>query len=120
MMRLIEDGFEDLTCEFCISNILNIYFTPSGRRIMIMSAVGNKMACYEYLEKEEIDLECGVSGIVMEKSRQFEPQFNGSIIAGVVLCIAAVIPVIVAGGMDAGDFICIMMVCYFCGGRCRM
>lgn len=79
--------------------------------VTLFISTGNKMARYEYLEKEEIDLEYGVSGIVMEKSRQFEPKFNRSIIAGVVLCIVAVIPVIVAGGMDAGDFICIMTVC---------
>lgn len=79
--------------------------------VTLFISTGNKMARYEFLEKEEFVLEYGVSGIVMEKWRQFESKFNRSMITGVVLCILAVIPVIVAGGVNAGDFTCVMAFC---------
>lgn len=79
--------------------------------VTLFIITGNKMEYYEFFEKEEFELEYGVAGIVAEKKRQFEGKFTRSIIIGVVLCILAVIPLIVAGGLEADDFTCVGTVC---------
>ena len=55
---------------------------------------GTKMKKYEYLEKEGIDTEYGISGMVKEKKTNFEPKFITSIIAGVVMFILSFIPAV--------------------------
>lgn len=75
-------------------------------------SVGNKNAQYQYLEKEIIDTEYGVDGLVNELRNQFKPIYNRCIIIGVVLCILAVLPIF-AGIMIADKNPAIMdaMVC---------
>lgn len=69
--------------------------------ILIAAAValfiisGQKMKPYEYLEKEGIDTEYGVTGMVREKKAGFEPKFITSIIAGVAMLILSFIPAII-------------------------
>lgn len=53
---------------------------------------GLPLSKYEYLEKEELSLSYGVEGIVEKQRSEYEPSFRSGIVAGVVLCIAAVIP----------------------------
>lgn len=60
----------------------------------------------EHLEKEIFETEYGVSGMVKEKSRSYEPVFTMGIAIGVVLCILAVVPLIIAGLMETPDYIC--------------
>lgn len=59
-----------------------------------------------HLEKENFETEYGVSGMVRERKRSYEPVFARGLAGGVVLCILAVIPLIVAGAMEAPDFVC--------------
>ena len=47
-----------------------------------------------------------VSGIVREKKDSYEPIFIRGTAVGVVLCILAVIPTIIAGAMEASDYYC--------------
>ena len=69
--------------------------------IMIAIAVGlfitsgKQIKRYEYLEKEGIDTEYGVSGMVNEKKAKFEPTHTLFLIIGVILFIISFIPVIV-------------------------
>ena len=56
---------------------------------------GMKMKPYQYLEKEGIDTEYGVSGMVNEKKAKYEPRFTLSIIIGVVLFILSFVPTII-------------------------
>lgn len=67
---------------------------------------GIKSKHMEYLEKEIFETEYGVSGMVKEKRRLYEPVFSRGIAIGVVLCIIAAVPLIVVGVMDAPDYIC--------------
>lgn len=64
----------------------------------------------EHLEKEPFETEYGVSGMVKEKKRDFEPVFSRGIGLGVVLCIVAVLPLIVVGAMNAPDYVCAVFV----------
>ena len=58
----------------------------------------------QHLEKESFETEYGVSGIVRERRKQYEPTFTRNIAIGVVLCILSVIPTIMAGVMEVEDY----------------
>ena len=85
--------------------------------VMVAIAVGMfimygiKASKSEDLEKECFETEYGVSGMVRERKNAFEGTFAKGIAIGVVLCILAVVPLIVAGAMEAPDYVC----CIFTG-----
>ena len=58
----------------------------------------------QHLEKESFETEYGVSGMVRERRKQYEPTFTRNIAIGVVLCILSVIPTIMAGVMEVEDY----------------
>lgn len=60
----------------------------------------------EHFEKECFETEYGVSGMVRDKKDSYEPIFIRGTAVGVVLCILAVIPTIIAGAMEASDYYC--------------
>ena len=64
----------------------------------------------EHLEKYAFETEYGVTGMVKEKNRLYEGTFTRGIAVGVVLCIMTVVPVIIAGAMEAPDYICALFV----------
>lgn len=66
---------------------------------------------FEYIEKEDIETEYGVMGLVKEKASAFEPVYRLYNIFGAVLCICSPIPLIVSALADAEDFISVSMVC---------
>lgn len=51
---------------------------------------------YEYLEKEAIDTEYGVEGLVKKNMDVFEPKYHRSHVIGTLLCLFSCIPVVVA------------------------
>lgn len=71
--------------------------------VMILN--GMKMEKYEYLEKEEISLQYGVQGIVAKRKEDFADTYRACVVAGVVLCILGVVPIMVAAGFDASDLV---------------
>lgn len=71
---------------------------------------GIKESHMEHLEREVFETEYGVTGMVKEKMHSFEPVFARGIAIGVVLCIVAVIPTVIAGSMNAPDYICAVFV----------
>lgn len=79
--------------------------------VLIVLAVGSfiwngmKISKYEYLEKEIISLQYGVKGIVEKKKEDFAPKYRLCVMMGVIVCILAVLPLILAGGFGLGDFI---------------
>ena len=74
--------------------------------VFLFITCGIRESHMEHLEKENFETEYGVSGMVREKSRFYEPIFTRGIAIGVVLCILSVLPLIVAGAMEAPDYIC--------------
>jgi len=70
-----------------------------------------RLSKYEYLKKEEIGLLYGVRGIVEKRKEEYEEKFRQGIAIGVVLCIAGVIPLILAGALGANDFVASVFVC---------
>ena len=57
---------------------------------------------YEYLEKEIIDLQYGIAGIVEVKKGRFEPILKKCIVVGVSLCIISAVPIIIAARYLSG------------------
>jgi len=70
-----------------------------------------RLSKYEYLEKEEISLLYGVRGVVEKRKEEFEETYRQGIVIGVVLCIAGVIPLVLAGTFGANDFVSAIFVC---------
>ncbi|MGN0165509.1 MAG: helix-turn-helix domain-containing protein [Lachnospiraceae bacterium] len=76
----------------------------------IYISCGAKTKDYIYLEKELIETEYGVSGMVKERKRQFEPQYTRYNILGTILCIMGVVPIFAAAMFTEKDFIAVVMV----------
>ena len=73
--------------------------------------VGMQTGKYEYLEKEIIETEYGVNGMVKERKRVLEARYARNNIIGVCLCIFAAIPVIAAAFLDESGALVLCMVC---------
>ena len=86
--------------------------------LLLLTAVGvfiqitdrNKLSRFEYLERESFETEYGVSGMVKEKKQDYESRYSLGLAGGTVICIMAVIPLLVAGAMDASDLALILCV----------
>ena len=71
-------------------------------RVLIAVAVVLFMQCgaavkpYEFLEKEPIDTEYGVTGLVQERRDAFAARYNSANTLGTVLCILAAVPLFAA------------------------
>ena len=60
---------------------------------------GAKTKAFEFLEKEPFETEYGVSGMVRERRKAYEPTASRCTILGVVLCILAVAPLMLGIGL---------------------
>lgn len=72
---------------------------------------GMKTKEYEYLEKEDIETEYGVAGMVKERRKQYEPQYIRYNVFGTVLCIVGLLPLFAASIFTENDFVLVAMVC---------
>ncbi len=79
-----------------------------GTAIFIMT--GMQLEKYEYMEKEEINLAYGIEGIVEKKKEAFAPTYRKSIALCAVFSIIGVIPMMVAGGLNANDIVMVSCV----------
>lgn len=74
----------------------------------ILISNGMMLTKYEYFDKEIISLQYGVKGIVEKKKEAYEITWRNNIVFGVMLCIIGVVPLVVAGALEMGDFICVV------------
>lgn len=85
--------------------------------MMVASAVvmfiinGMKLTPYEYLEKEEIHLQYGVSGIVEKQKEAYMQRYQRSLALGVTICILSVLPVMIAMGLNAAEIWQVYSIC---------
>ncbi len=68
---------------------------------------------FKYLEKEEIDTEYGVSGMVGEKKNMCMKNCTRDNICGTVLCILSVIPILASFAVSEKDIVGAAGVCIF-------
>lgn len=72
---------------------------------------GLRLSPYEYLEKEEIHLSPALRRSVEERLNDFRPTFSSGLSFGVILCIVAVVPLLVAGCLEAPDVVLVSCLC---------
>ena len=75
-------------------------FLTIAPAVFIFITKGLREKSMEYLEQESFETAYGVSGMVKERKRAYEPTFSRGLAIGVVLCIVAVIPLVVAGVLE--------------------
>ncbi len=97
---------EDLAVGLGTSILL--FFIIVGVAILIV--FGLQASEWEFIEKNLLNLEYGISGIVEKKKQQYKKQFSISITSGVTLCILAVIPLLVVTGFNPSDMTVIIFV----------
>lgn len=78
--------------------------------VFLFITCGIRQRQMEYLEKEVFETEYGVSGMVKERRRSYEPVFTRGIAVGVGICILSVVPLLLAGVVDAPDAVTCAMV----------
>ena len=90
---------EDLAAGLGVSVIL----------VLVAIAVGMFLSCgaktkeFDFLEKEPFETEYGVSGMVRERRKAYEPTASRCTILGVVLCILAVVPLMLGLGVASSS-----------------
>lgn len=87
-----------------------VLFGMIAMAVFMFISYGIKASHSEHLEKEAFETEYGVTGMVRDKNSAYEGVFTRGIAIGVVLCIIAVVPVIIAGAMEAPDYIVAVFV----------
>lgn len=78
--------------------------------VVLFITVGMRMERYQYFEKEQIELEYGVAGIVKERKQAYSETYTAGILIGVTLCILSAVPLFAAAGFHADDRIIILCV----------
>lgn len=73
--------------------------------VMVFIATGMKLNKYEFLEKELLDLEYGIAGIVETKKENYAEIHKMSIAIGVGLCIFSVIPFMLAAAFTEKEYV---------------
>ncbi len=90
---------------------MTVLFLMVAIGVVIFILCGMQTKEYDYLEKEKIETEYGVTGMVKEKKAQYETTYIRYNILGVVFCIMGVVPIFVALIFTENDFVMISMVC---------
>lgn len=71
---------------------------------------GAKTEKYEYLEKEPIELEYGVSGMVKERQNRMSEAHTRDTVLGICLCVLSVVPLF-AGMFTENEIYAVMGIC---------
>ena len=87
--------------------------------VVLFMQCGAAVKPYEFLEKEPIDTEYGVTGLVRERRDAFAAHYNRANTIGTVLCILAAVPLFAAmmcnADLLAALSVCLLMVLVACG-----
>ncbi len=76
----------------------------------IFISCGAKTKAYEFLDKEQIETEYGVTGMVKERKKQYEATYTRYNILGTVCCVLGLVPLFTAAMFSADDFIFVIMI----------
>ena len=91
---------------FAVGLGLVFLFCMIAAAVFLFVTCGIKGQNMEYLEKDIFEMNQDDWNSVKEQSRIYEPVFAKGIATGVVFCILAVLPLILAGIADAPDYVC--------------
>ena len=76
-----------------IAGLILLILLAAGAVFLFVTS-GLRLSRYEYLEKEAIDTEYGVTGMVKERRAAFERTFTIGLTVGIILCVLSVIPIL--------------------------
>lgn len=72
---------------------------------------GMKTSGYAYMEKEILDLEYGVAGMVREKKKALQPTLTRNVVLGTGLCIFSFIPLVIVSCVTEYEPLIVSMLC---------
>lgn len=78
--------------------------------IAIFIISDTKMKKYDFLQKENFELEYGVSSIVKEKKNGYLPKYNVCLILSIIFIILGVLPLVITAIFDCSSIVIILMV----------
>ena len=82
-------------------------FLLVGTAVALFVTTGISGQRYEYLEREALDTEYGVDGMVRERRENYRRTFTAQLVSGIVLCVLSCIPIFVSmlffGDNDIAD-----------------
>jgi len=79
--------------------------------VALFVVAGMRLGKYEDWEKQPIELEYGVKGIMEERLKGSEKDCTRNIVLGVVLCILSPVPLVAASLFGAPDVVLVVLVC---------
>ena len=92
-----------------IGMIVLLLFVAIACAIFILC--GAKTKNYEFLEKERIDTEYGVTGMVQDRKKKYDAQYTRYNVLGTVTCICGVLPLFAIAIFPDKDIYGIVAVC---------
>lgn len=90
-----------------------LIFIAIGVGLMVLNEM--RLSGYDFLEKESFTLQYGVQEIVEREKQAFAKKLQICTVIGTVLCIVGVMPLMLAAGVEADDWIYIVCVCILLG-----
>lgn len=78
--------------------------------VAIFITNGMKIEKYEYMEKEFLELQYGIAGIVEVKRKNFESTYKSCITVGVMLCIISAVPLMLAVAFKPSGIVYIICI----------
>ena len=87
-----------------------VMFLIIAGAVAIFISCGAKTKDYEFLEKERIETEYGVTGMVKERKKQYEEKYTRFNILGTVSCILGIVPIFSIAVVGDNDFFAVLMV----------
>ena len=97
--------------------ILLLFIVPA---VMIFIWKGMQMDKYEFLEKQHVELQYGVQGIVEKRKADFDKNYRTCIAVGTALCIISLVPLFIGVALEFSDLflvycVAILLVLIACG-----
>lgn len=111
LLAFSENRLLPITGSMALGIGCTVLFILAAIAVFLFITCGIRMNRLEELEREPFETEYGVTGMVREKKRNFEERFSRGIAVGVVLCIVSLIPLLIAGTMEAPESGVCVMVC---------
>ncbi len=113
--------FEILFEDSALSELSPIFiFLSVAAAVGLFIYSGSLMKKFEYMEKECLDTEYGVDGMVKEKRERDHSKNTFHLIIGVILCILSIVPTVVCdmlfGGSPLEDFGAIFLFIFVAAG----
>ena len=93
LIGLTEFGTLALSQEAAVGLGIIVMLLIVAGAVILFVLSGQRLSPFDYLEKEPIETEYGVEGMVKERQSRYEPTHTRELIMGIVICILAAIPI---------------------------